>query len=177
MDIDELCEIVNRTITEAGIEVTDGRTAQTVTPRNVRYYRTIGLLEPPRRDGGRAVYDDDHVRAIVAIKRAQAAGRSLEELKPRRVDVDTAGLVRMLSPSAEQILETPVFAQSSALSSAAWSEGGLRSQRNRRLAEPTGLGWSVRIGDKVLSGFGPPPDAETLRQLTALLATTPDEES
>lgn len=57
MNLDELCDEVNRVLLARGISVADGRTASVVTPRNVRHYRTIGLLEPSSRGDGRAEYE------------------------------------------------------------------------------------------------------------------------
>jgi len=64
--------------------------------RNVRAYRTAGLLPPPRLEGRTGRYGDEHLRRLTVVARlkrrgwslaairdalaAQDAGRSLEEL-------------------------------------------------------------------------------------------------
>jgi DNA-binding transcriptional MerR regulator len=45
--------------------------------RLIRWYATIGLLDPPCREGRAAWYGPRHLLQLVAIKRRQAAGRSL----------------------------------------------------------------------------------------------------
>jgi len=89
-DIEQLVIRVNRHLEREGIEVSDGRAAPDVTIRNVRYYQTLGLLPPVLRHEGRAGYSDQHVEAIVSIKRAQAQGRSLADMPRFRTDVLTA---------------------------------------------------------------------------------------
>jgi DNA-binding transcriptional MerR regulator len=40
-----------------------------VSSRNIRAYRERGLLEPPRRAGRTAIYDDDHLVQLQIINR------------------------------------------------------------------------------------------------------------
>ena len=49
----------------------------------VRYYQRRGLMPVPRAAGGAAFrsYDEDHVRRLRFIRRAQGAGFTLEELR------------------------------------------------------------------------------------------------
>ena len=49
--------------------------------RLIRWYATIGLLDPPRRQGRAAWYGPRHLLQLVAIKRRQAAGRSLADIQ------------------------------------------------------------------------------------------------
>jgi DNA-binding transcriptional MerR regulator len=64
--------------------------------RTVRYYGTIGLLSRPGAMRGRtALYGDKHVAQVVAIKRLQAAGRSLSEIQTLWSTLDDAALSRM----------------------------------------------------------------------------------
>ena len=48
-----------------------------VSTRNVRAYRTAGLLPPPRLDGRTGRYGDEHVRRLAVISRLQRRGWSL----------------------------------------------------------------------------------------------------
>src|SRR3989442_10305733 len=51
-------------------------------PRTIRYYSTLGLIDPPAEMRGRtALYGVRHLRQLVAIKRLQAEGRSLAEIQ------------------------------------------------------------------------------------------------
>ncbi len=49
----------------------------------VRYYQRRGLMPVPRAGGGTAFrhYDDGHLQRLMFIRRAQAAGFTLEEIK------------------------------------------------------------------------------------------------
>jgi hypothetical protein len=44
MEIQALCNTVNQLIVSEGIEIENGRTSSLVTPRNIRYYCTIGIM-------------------------------------------------------------------------------------------------------------------------------------
>ncbi len=64
--------------------------------RTVRYYGTIGLLDRPVATRGRtALYGRRHVAQVVAIKRLQSAGRSLDEIRGLWPTLDDATLSRM----------------------------------------------------------------------------------
>jgi MerR family mercuric resistance operon transcriptional regulator len=47
----------------------------------VRFYQRKGLLETPERDGGIRRYGDQDLRRLRFIRKAQAAGFTLEEIK------------------------------------------------------------------------------------------------
>ncbi|GAB4272583.1 MAG: Zn(2+)-responsive transcriptional regulator [Deferrisomatales bacterium] len=53
-----------------------------VTPRTIRYYEDIGLLNSVKRvEGGRRVYTEDDVRRLKFINRLKLLGLTLEEMK------------------------------------------------------------------------------------------------
>lgn len=54
--------------------------AAEVSPRTVRYYEEIGLLDPPRRRGNKRVYTDEDVRRLKFIQRLKLLGLSLAEM-------------------------------------------------------------------------------------------------
>lgn len=169
MTIEELCEAVNAALADAGVDVTDGRTTTTVTPRNVRYYRSVGLIAAPSRVGGRSSYTEEHLREIVAIKTAQAEGTSLETLKLRRQKMapmqwepsDLAMLSRVAMPSLE--LRPSLMAFQTVVTTP-----------KDEYPEDVMPGWSFEIrsrnhGRVMVSGTGRPPSHETLRHLQELL--------
>jgi len=179
MDIEELCTVVNELLDAAEIEVADGRTSARVTPRHIRYYRTIGLLPPPQRESGRAVYDHEHVKTVVAIKRAQADGTSLATLKERtdsartfRPELPVASFMQGYEPTVHYAArmfndslpedDHPVAAQST------WGLSKF-SEVFAALNEPQ-RGWSVRLGDVTLSGTGTAPTDEQLRRVREVLS-------
>jgi len=53
-----------------------------LTPRTIRYYEDIGLLNSVKRqDGGRRIYTEEDVRRLRFIKRLKVLGLALEEMK------------------------------------------------------------------------------------------------
>lgn len=54
-----------------------------VQPSAIRYYEAQGILRPAdRRPNGYRVYTDDAVRLLLFVRRAQALGITLKEIKP-----------------------------------------------------------------------------------------------
>ncbi len=164
VNLDELCTEVNRELEARGISVPDGRTASVVTPRNVRYYRTIGLLQPPSRSGGRAEYSREHLDEIIEIKKAQHEGISLEQLLELRkrdwaVRPEFSYNLNLHSNRAES---TPVW--NSHLSPTFSSQVNFRDQE-----EKLSIGWSVRLGEFVLSGPGETPTQHQINTIRLIL--------
>jgi DNA-binding transcriptional MerR regulator len=52
-----------------------------VSTRNVRAYRTAGLLPPPRLEGRTGRYGDEHLRRLEVVARLQRRGWSLAAIK------------------------------------------------------------------------------------------------
>jgi DNA-binding transcriptional MerR regulator len=52
-----------------------------MTVRNVRNYQTKGLLPPPRLEGRKGVYDDEHLARLQLIKEMQGAGFNLVAIR------------------------------------------------------------------------------------------------
>jgi DNA-binding transcriptional MerR regulator len=64
--------------------------------RTIRYYAALGLLDRPAAMRGRtALYSARHLAQVVAIKRMQAAGKSLAEIQALWPSLDDATLSRM----------------------------------------------------------------------------------
>ncbi|NGN66648.1 MerR family transcriptional regulator [Streptomyces sp. A7024] len=65
-----------------GAGVGSGRVREVPGERVIRWYTTIGLVDPPAARRGRvALYGERHLRQLVAIKRLQAQGRSIAEIQ------------------------------------------------------------------------------------------------
>jgi len=87
-----LAEIINEWCEEHGIVPASGQAGERMTVRNIRYYRTLGLLDAPLAGGGQG-YGEKHRLQLAAIRLLQAQGlplgriqellfgRSLEELR------------------------------------------------------------------------------------------------
>jgi len=93
---DELADIVNQWCQQHGVAPANGQAGERITVRNIRYYRTLGLLDPPAL-GGQG-FSEKHRLQLVAIRLLQARGlplnriqellfgRSIEELQ--RIETD-----------------------------------------------------------------------------------------
>ena len=95
--LDELAARANAILGKLGLEVADGRAAERIDARTVRFYQTIGVLPKPEYEGRRALYSLTHLLRLVAAKRLQAEGHSLAQIQaalPSRTD---AQLMRAFS--------------------------------------------------------------------------------
>lgn len=139
--VDGLAAAVNGWCEQHGIAPASGQSGERVTVRNIRYYRTLGLVDAPMTGGG-AGYGEKHLLQLLAIRLLQAQGlplnrvrdllygRTLDELR----EVRKRGLEEV--PSA-----VPAFPQSSR--SEAWrvtpldGEFLIISRHGRALPEST----------------------------------------
>lgn len=163
MNLDKLCDEVNRVLAARGISIADGRTASVVTPRNVRYYRTIGLIQPPTRREGRAVYGQFHIDEIVEIKQAQHDGISLELLIEQRKTVNASRRDFPLNALIMKSTVTEAPLLNNFLSFSALREDGISPKSDEI------HGWSIHLGDIVLSGLGTPPSRQQIDEIRKVL--------
>ncbi|MGW5162002.1 helix-turn-helix domain-containing protein [Nonomuraea wenchangensis] len=79
--IGELAEHAARALRD-GAAPLSGRVRDVPGERLIRWYTTIGLLDPPLTRRGRvAQYGRRHLLQLVAVKRLQAAGRSIADIQ------------------------------------------------------------------------------------------------
>ncbi|MFF0525834.1 MerR family transcriptional regulator [Actinomadura nitritigenes] len=81
----------------------NGRVRDLPNERLIRWYTTIGLVDPPAgRRGRTALYGPRHLLQLVAVKRRQAAGRSIAEIQLELAAATDATLERIaaLPPAA-----------------------------------------------------------------------------
>jgi DNA-binding transcriptional MerR regulator len=91
--LDELVAAIDAELDRLEITPADPRAAERPDARTLRYYTTIGLLDPPlERRARRAIYGRRHLRQAVAIKRLQADGATLEEVQQRLAGLDDRAL-------------------------------------------------------------------------------------
>lgn len=165
MNLDELCDEVNKILKDQKIMVADARTSSVVTPRNVRYYQTIGLLHLPVRRDGRAEYDKEHLDRLVEIKKAQHDGVSLDQLndKQKRVDINPLAEVLRMNTNFAQFTERPLALN--VLSDRSVDVSDFVNSSNSE----TAFGWSVHFRSAVLSGRGEPPTIEQVEAIRKVL--------
>src|ERR1700733_6164887 len=105
---------------EMRVEQLSGQTGVPVD--TIRYYQSKGLLDPPRRQGRVAWYDDGHLERLARIRSLQQRGFTL------------ATIARLLSGELDAADEALV----GELSGASRTLGGLESGADRAPAERNG---------------------------------------
>jgi DNA-binding transcriptional MerR regulator len=79
--IDELVDRVRTALAAEYPGAPNGRVRDLPDRRAVRWYTTIGLVDRPAMRGRTALYGHRHLLQLVALKRRQAAGRTLAEIQ------------------------------------------------------------------------------------------------
>lgn len=80
--LDELVDRVGRALADAYPGAPNGRVRDVPDRRAIRWYTTTGLVDRPLGMRGRvALYGPRHLLQLVALKRRQAAGRTLAEIQ------------------------------------------------------------------------------------------------
>lgn len=73
------------------------RVTWTPTPRLLRYYTTLGILDRAARFQGRvALYTGKHLLQVLAIKHLQLAGKKLEDIQQLMLGLNEEKLAQML---------------------------------------------------------------------------------
>jgi DNA-binding transcriptional MerR regulator len=164
LTINELLSEVAR-LTEH-LTFSDGRVAEALNERNVRYYVTLGVVRPAIREGNKSYYTQDHVLDLVRVRRAQHEGLSLKLIG------------RPIVNRAESQHTMPAWrtANSPALRNAALAPMG------SYLSDTKEVGWMIRITETILlSGFGAAPDdaeiADVKHALRRHNANSPESET
>jgi DNA-binding transcriptional MerR regulator len=94
--IDELAWRVAEALASEGVRAPNGRVSPAPDRRAIRWYATIGLLDPPLRTRGRtARYGERHLLQLVAVKRRQAEGHSLAAIQAELAGATDASLRRV----------------------------------------------------------------------------------
>jgi DNA-binding transcriptional MerR regulator len=107
--IAELSERVSAALAEVAYEPpANGQVRAVPDLRTIRYYTSIGLLDRASAMKGRtALYGRRHLLQLVAVKRLQAEGRSLNEVQAALTGLDDARLaaIARVPPSTEPAAE------------------------------------------------------------------------
>jgi DNA-binding transcriptional MerR regulator len=78
--VEQLADAVNGWCSQHGVAPASGQAGERMTTRNVRYYRTLGLVDPPLAGGG-AGYGGKHLLQLIAIRLLQAQGLPLNRIR------------------------------------------------------------------------------------------------
>ena len=78
--LSELAAAVNQWCAEARLEPANGQVGEAITERNIRFYRTTGLIDAPTAGGGRG-YGERHLLQLTAIRILQAQGLPLRRIR------------------------------------------------------------------------------------------------
>jgi len=96
--------------------------------RLVRWYVTVGLVDPPLSRRGRvAQYGRRHLLQLVAVKRRQAEGRSLAEIQ-----AELAGATDEKLAAVARVLGTPAAPEARAVPERFWARQPGRTERPAR---------------------------------------------
>lgn len=98
MDTWTITELASRAAAALGDLTVNGRVQDVPNERLIRWYTTIGLVDPPLREGRTARYAPRHLFQLVAVKRRQAQGRSLAEIQLELTGALTPMLAEITGP-------------------------------------------------------------------------------
>lgn len=168
----------------------NGRVRDVPNERLIRWYSTIGLLDPPSARRGRvALYGRRHLLQLIAVKRRQADGRTIAEIQ-----AELTGAADQILEAIAHIPETPdetvatrtprprfwaepPAAPAASLSAPSGSPPSHRpSQRSpgpRPRLQPAAIVHGVRLAAGVtvlLDGGGRTPSPDDLAEITAASA-------
>lgn len=87
----ELAERVNAWCDEHQVVPANGQAGESLNERNLRYYRSLGLIDPPVAGGGQG-YGEKHRLQVIAIRLLQAQGLPLNRIRELLLGRDLAEL-------------------------------------------------------------------------------------
>ncbi len=100
MKFDELIRQANSRLSELGLDqLPDGRLADRLAPRSVRFLRQAGVISRPEGVGSGAQWNEIHLQQLITVRSLQAAGLSINEIRDRIQGLDLERL-RQLADEA-----------------------------------------------------------------------------
>jgi len=150
----------------AKLSVKDGRVADNITERTVRYYVTIGVVRPPLRDGNTSVWTTDHVNDLIRVRRSQRNGEPLKAVR-RMLEMELQQPSRgdFWRTENNAALRFPI-ARTQVLNTANSQVNFLSISHD----QPHTNGWMVRLSPFLhLSGFGAQPTSEEIDNVRSAL--------
>lgn len=93
LTLSELADLAQRAVEAVAVAPKSNQAKSRPAPRMLRYYQSIGLLSPPAAVRGRTpLFGRRHLEEVLAVKRLQADGVSLEDVRSRLEGLDASGL-------------------------------------------------------------------------------------
>ena len=105
---EKLAEEVNRWCDQHGVAPASGQAGEQITERSIRYYRTLGLVDPALLGGGQG-YGEKHRLQLVAIRLLQAQGLPLNRIRDLVFGRTLEEFKRIEKQGLEETSPTPVF--------------------------------------------------------------------
>jgi DNA-binding transcriptional MerR regulator len=150
--ISDLVRLVNDWASENKLRPATGQMSQSLTERTFRYYRTIGLLDPPV-DGG-LKYASINLAQLKAVRFLQSHGASLPKIRALILGKSEEELMKLISDGLKRVPSQPGFML------------------------PPGEAWTgLAVADDCLLFWrrATPPSALQLEQIKAILNSNPKE--
>jgi len=127
--LEELAQTVQDWCEQYQVLPANGQAAEQITERNIRYYRTLGLLDPPLGHYTKT-FTDKHRLQLIAIRVYQAQGLPLrkirDELYGKSLE-DLVALEKQIRKTGKQALSVSAVLQLP-LATESWSVVPLSSQ-------------------------------------------------
>jgi hypothetical protein len=150
--IAELAERAADTLTAVPPTVRSRRIREAPNERLIRWYATVGLVDPPLSRRGRiALYGRRHLLQLVAIKRRQAEGRSLAEIQ-----AELAGAADKQLEAIAQVAARPSGEEQADSDPSGPDHAGVTGPGPMDVTPPVRF-WA-RSAAEPSGGIGPPPD-------------------
>lgn len=148
------------------LSVKDGRVADTITERTVRYYVTIGVVRPPLRDGNTSVWTNDHVNDLIRVRKSQRNGEPLKAVR-RMLEMELQDPIRneFWKSDNNAAMRFPI----ARMQSSNVVNTRFNFLTTTRVQEHSN-GWMVRLSPLLyLSGFGSQPTSEEVDKVRSAL--------
>ncbi len=107
--IGELVEVVNQWCARHGIVPASNQAGERMTERNVRFYRTVGLVDAPELGGGQG-YGEKHKLQVIAVRLLQSQGLPLRRIRELLLGRSLADLRRIEKQGLAEARSSPTQA-------------------------------------------------------------------
>ncbi|MEO8426181.1 MAG: MerR family transcriptional regulator [Verrucomicrobiota bacterium] len=105
--ISELVDTVNQWCDKHGIVPASNQAGERITERNVRFYRTMGLVDASESGGGQG-YSEKHKLQVIAVRLLQSQGVPLRRIRELLLGRSLADLRRVEKEGLAEARLTPL---------------------------------------------------------------------